>query len=286
MKLEGVVVLFKPDDKMFENINSYLGDLKKLYIVDNTPGGDFNDRFKDNKKIKYIPLKENKGIAYALNVGAKEAIKDGADWLLTMDQDSSFEKGALKDMKSFIEFANNNPYLEKIIGVKADNIGIVSPFHITERTKLEKPTGIDRPLVVMTSGNLVNLKAYKKVKGFKDWLFIDCVDFDFCLNLRRHGYEVIQTNFARLQHSLGNTKEIDFLNKKVFADYHSSFRRFYITRNRHYLYDLYHEDFPVYTELELGRTKKELLKIWLFEKNKIKKTRAIYRGYRAYKKGK
>ena len=141
MKVEGVVVLFKPDDKMLDNINSYLGDLKKLYVVDNTPGGDISDRFND-KKIKYIPLKENKGIAYALNVGAKEAIKDGADWLLTMDQDSCFEKGAVKEMKSFIEFSDKNPYVEKILGVKFDKVGIVSPWHITERTILFQLWGV------------------------------------------------------------------------------------------------------------------------------------------------
>ena len=75
------------------------------------------------------------------------------------------------------------------------------------------------------------------------------------------------------------------LNKTVYADNHSAFRRYFITRNRHYLYDLYHNDFPLYCDLEIARTKKELLKIWLLEKNKIKKTKAIYRGYRDYKKG-
>lgn len=285
MKYQGVVVLFKPEEEILSNVNSYIDELDRLYVVDNTPDVDISSKFK-NKKIKYIPLKENKGIAYALNVGAKEAVKDGADWLLTMDQDSTFEKGAVSDMKKFVELCHDNKEMEKVIGKEYDKIGIVSPFHITERTKLANPTGIDRPLLVMTSGNLVNLSAYKKVKGFKDWLFIDCVDFDFCLNLRRHGYEIIQLNYARLQHPLGNTVEKRFFNKVVYADNHSAFRRYYITRNRHYLYDLYHDDFPMYTELELSRTKKELLKIWLFEKSKIKKTRAIYRGYRDYKRGK
>lgn len=285
MKYQGVVVLFKPDKDMFDNINSYIDELDKLYVVDNTPNADISKKLK-NKKIKYIPLKENKGIAYALNVGAKEAIKDKADWLLTMDQDSTFEKGAVSDMKKFIELCHDNKEMEKVIGKEYSKIGIVSPFHITERTKLANPTGIDRPLLVMTSGNFVNLNAYKEVEGFKDWLFIDCVDFDFCLNLRRHNYEIIQLNYTRLQHPLGNTVEKKILNKVVFADNHSAFRRYYITRNRHYLYDIYHDDFPMYTELELGRTRKELVKIWLFEKNKIKKTKAIYRGYKDYKKGK
>jgi len=285
MKLEGVVVLFYPDNRLIGNINSYIDELDKLYIVDNTPNADISKKF-TNKKIKYIPLKENKGIAYALNVGAKEAIKNGANWLLTMDQDSRFDKNALSDMKEFIIQAGSNKYFEKIIGKEFKKIGIVSPFHVTERTKHHNPTGIDRPLLVMTSGNIVNLKAYQEVKGFKDWLFIDCVDFDFCLNLRKHDYEIIQLNYTKLIHPLGETVEKKFLNKVVYADNHSAFRRYYITRNRHYLYDLYHDTFPMYCELELGRTRKELIKIWLFEKDKINKTKAIYKGYKDYKKGK
>ena len=285
MKYEGVVVLFKPDDKMLDNINSYVNELSKLYVVDNTPDGDISEKFVGNKKIEYIPLKENKGIAYALNVGAKRALKDKADWLLTMDQDSKFSDGELNKMKKFIELCKKEKNMEPIIEAKYSNIGLVSPFHVTVRTEKEKRFGIESPLNVMTSGNLINLKAYKKVGGFKDWLFIDCVDFDFCLNLRNHGFQVLQLNFVKLQHELGNTKRIGIRSKVVYVDNHSAFRRYYIARNRHYLYDIYNKDFPEYCRLELKSTRSELIKIWLFEKHKIKKTRAIIRGYRDYKKG-
>ena len=285
MTIEGVVVLFKPEEEMFKNIDSYIDSIDRLYVVDNTPEADISKRFHNNNKIKYIPLKDNKGIAYALNVGAKEAIKNGADWLLTMDQDSTFEKDALKSMIEFIEYYKKHPSIEKIVGTKLNKIGIISPFHKTARNLKDNPTGISMPLEVMTSGNLVNLQIYEKIGGFKDWLFIDCVDFDYCLNLRKQGYEIIQLNYARLDHELGDTHERKILGKTVYIDNHSAFRRYYIARNRKYLYDLYHDDFPVYCEYEIKCTRKELIKLWLFEKNKIKKTKAIMRGLRDYKKG-
>lgn len=285
MKYEGVVVLFHPEDDLSDNIKSYINELDKLYIIDNTPDVDISEKFKNNKKIEYIPLKENKGIAYALNLGAKKAIKDKTDWLLTMDQDSKFIDNALSRMKEFIELSKKNKYMELINNVKYSEIGLISPFHVTVRTGKEERFGIESPLNVMTSGNLINLSAYKKVNGFKDWLFIDCVDFDYCLNLRKNGYQILQLNFAKLQHELGNTKKIMIGNKTIYVDNHSAFRRYYIARNRNYLYDLYNKDFPDYCKLELKQTRKELIKIWIFEKNKIKKTKAIYRGYRDYKKG-
>ena len=285
MKYDGVVVLFKPDNNLNKNIDSYLPYLDKLFVVDNTPNVDLSDKFKKNKKIKYIPLNDNKGIAYALNVGAKEAIKDGADFLLTMDQDSRFKDDSLKKMEDFIEKFKKDNFVGNLIGADYKHLGIVSPFHLTVRTESETRVGVEFPLEVMTSGNLVNLEAYKKVNGFKDWLFIDCVDFDFCLNLRRHKYQIVQLNYCTLNHDLGDTIKINFLGKTMYADNHSAFRRYYITRNRHYLYDMYHKDFPTYCDIEIGRTKKELFKIWFFEKDKIKKTKAIYMGYRDYKRG-
>ena len=284
MKFAGVVVLYNPDSQIYNNIKSYLPELDVLYVVDNTPNQNIKDKFTD-KKIIYIPLNENKGIAYALNVGAREAIKFKANWLLTMDQDSKFENNGLKKMKEFIYQVKGNDYFKYLLGTSFNKLGIVSPFHRTTRTQLEEPTGIDRPLQVMTSGNLVNLNAYEKVGGFKDWMFIDCVDFEFCLNLRKNNYEIIQLNFVNLNHELGDTIEKNFLNKTVYADNHSALRRYYIVRNRHYLNDMYKNIFPLYCGYEIARTKKELLKVWLFENEKVKKTLYMYRGYRDYKKG-
>ena len=36
MKLCGVVVVFNPENKVNENIKSYLNDLEKLYVIDNS----------------------------------------------------------------------------------------------------------------------------------------------------------------------------------------------------------------------------------------------------------
>lgn len=285
MKYAGVVVLYNPGDDLFDNIESYIDSLDILYVVDNTPGVDRVKDFSNYDKIEYIPLNENRGIAYALNVGAKKAIKNKCDWLLTMDQDSRFEKNSLEEMIEFVEESSHNNIVSNIVGSKYEKIGIVSPFHITVRTKDINPKGIDWPLVVMTSGNLVNLNAYKKVGGFKDWMFIDCVDFDFCLSLRKMDYEIIQLNYSKLQHKLGDTIEKKFCGKTIYIDNHSPFRRYFISRNRHYLYDMFVADFPLYCKLELKRTKKEMFKIWIFEKKKIKNTIAIYKGYRDYKKG-
>ena len=283
MKLAGVVVLYNPNNNVKKNIDTYLGSLEKLYVVDNSSND--NSKLYINKKIKYISNGKNLGIAKALNIGAKEAINDGFEWLLTMDQDSYFKKNDVEKMIEFLDRVRTDKFVQNIILTDYDNIGLISPLHMTIMNPNDQSRGIDSPLNVMTSGNVINLKAYKKIGGFKDWFFIDCVDFDYCLNLRKNKYDILRLNYVKMEHSLGDGIYKKVLFKQMYSLNHSAIRRYYIVRNRHYLYDLYKDDFPDYCKLELSRTRSEAIKILLCEDNKIEKLKAMYKGYRDYKKG-
>ena len=277
MRIAGTVVLYNPNKtEVLENIDTYIDTIDKLYIIDNSLN-DNTGLFVDcDKKIEYVWNGDNLGIAKALNIAAGKAIKDDFSWLLTMDQDSKFKKGELKILQNYINdnFSNNS------------KMAIVSPFHDTVLSdgNYPDPDTVDKPIIVMTSGNLINLNAYKKINGFKDWYFIDCVDFDYCLNLVRNGYEIHQVNKVVLHHELGNTVKKQLFGKNYFCDNHNYIRRYYIVRNRHYIYDEYNKYFPDYCKAEINCTKDEVKRIVLFEKGKIKKLWYMYKGYRDYKK--
>ena len=283
MKLAGVVVLYNPDKEVLKNINTYIDYVDVLYAIDNTPNKNNSSMFK-NDKIEYICNNENLGIAEALNIAAKKAINKRYQWLLTMDQDSMFNKN---DMKIYYN------HLQELVKEKRtfdnlpiESIGLFSPFHDTIQTKALRPSGISYPLLVMTSGNIINLKAYKNIGGFKSWLFIDCVDFDYCLNLRINGYEIIQFNDVVLDHHIGNTKEKHFFGKTFYVSNHNKLRKYYMARNRKYIYDMYHDYYPIYCEAEVKSTKTDIFKVIFFERNKISKIIYMIRGLKDYKKGK
>lgn len=273
MKIAGVVVLYNPQKDVLKNIDSYLSDIDHLYVVDNSVE---NHQFMFNdSRITYIPLMENKGIAYALNAGAKYALEESFKYLLTMDQDSSFEEHGVRRMIDFIERDNEK-----------STVGIYSPFHKTAISGEIPIEEVSSPLVVMTSGNIINLSIYEKINGFKDWMFIDCVDFDFGLNLRTNGYTIKQLNHIILHHELGDYEIKKFFNKKVFCDNHSALRRYYIVRNSFYLYDMYHDQFPDYCNAVIKEVKNSFFYATIFEKNGFKKLIYMIRGYKDYKKGK
>lgn len=273
MKLAGVVVLYNPDQKVINNINSYIDELDTLYLVDNSSAD--NSTLFTHEKVEYIPLQKNTGIAHALNVGAKKAIDHNFHYLLTMDQDSMFEKDALKNMKSIIDADEEK-----------DQVGIYSPFHKTAISEPVPEELFTSPLVVMTSGNIINLDIYKCVEGFKELMIIDCVDFEYGLNVRKHGYTIKQINTVFLDHELGDYEIKHIFNKKIFCDNHSALRRYYIVRNSFYLYDMYHNDYPDYCQAVVKQAKQSFFYATVFEKHGFKKLIYMIRGYRDYRRGK
>lgn len=263
----GVTVLYNPTKEIFKNINSYLDGVDKLYLVDNSEKE--NNFLKEklikfSSKIEYIKMNGNEGIAKALNVAKNKAIDEKFSWLLTMDQDSKFEND---------DFIKMLKLSKKIFNEK---IAIFSPFH-----KMPNSVFVDDEItereIVMTSGNLLNLKIAREIGDFEESFFIDEVDHDYCLKIRKQNYKIIVLNKIILNHNLGNMK-----NYKIFAvTNHNYIRRYYITRNRCYMIKKYNFLKNNY----IGYILKDSIKILLTEKDKIRKLKMTYLGIRDFKNG-
>lgn len=270
MKLAGVVVLYNPSKDVKDNINSYLEFLDKLYVIDNSSDShekDFND-----EKMEYIHQDENMGIAYPLNLGCVLAIRDRFNWLLTMDQDTKFNSDVLPVLIDYIE--NNNTSKD----------GIVTVWH-ESNLDVEKPKDkIDYPLTEMTSGNLLNLDIYKIVGKFREDFFIDGVDIEYCLRLKKKGYRIVRFNNVFINHNLGNIEYHKLFGKRFLCTNHNYIRNYYMQRNYRYINEEYKGIAPDYCDM-LIHIKLRIFKILMFEKDKYRKIRNIFRGIKDYKKG-
>jgi rhamnosyltransferase len=89
----------------------------------------------------------------------------------------------------------------------------------------------DRPAVI-TSGLLVRKSALDQAGGFRTDFFVDSVDIDFCLRLRRSGSRIVQDKRVRLPHSLGSTRAHRFLFLKVRVTHHPTWRLYWVFRNQ------------------------------------------------------
>lgn len=274
-KVAAVVVLYNPDFNVIKNIKSYVDQVEKLYVVDNSTKLDNSifEKFKSLDKVEYISNKYNLGAATALNIAAKKAIKDGFKYLLTMDQDSRASADLVQQLQKTFQLF--------------DNLGIAAAEHLN--TDFQNITDnykqYDREvLFTITSGNLLNLAAYKNVGDFMDKLFIDHVDHEYCLRLNKNKYKVVKTNRAIIYHRLGNQSQKKILKWTFYPSHHPPIRLFYRSRNRFYVNNLYKNFFPDYVKTDKRNFIRELIEILAFEKKVWQKLKMIILGYIHYKK--
>ena len=265
MKIAGVVIWYNPTSECLENIKTYIDKIEKLYIIDNSNENN-EDLFKNyffSKKLKYIPFLKNMGVAVALNIGFNYAIKEGYDWILSMDQDSKF--------KSDITFLID--YVKKI---EDYTIALVAPSYNVNGEIIQNTSRI------MTSGSIINLSIYLKLGCFLEKLFIDEVDHEMCYRMILHKFKIIQLKDVVLEHRLGTTEVKKIFRKKYLVTNHSFLRRYYMARNKLYVRKLY----PDYTKDYIRNIFKDIGKILLWEKCKLKKITYIFIGVIDYKKNK
>ena len=213
-KLCGVVILYKPNYKeIYDNIYTYAKNLKTLYIIGNSLiKDDFLLKLQKLSSIILLHNGENLGISKALNMVLKEAISDGFEWILTMDQDTSFNKN---DFSKYLANFNKVNKLELMIYAPIHNKKFLNDYYQEES-------------YVMTSANILNIKKAISINGFDENLFIDEVDHEFCFKTLKNKYKIFQDYRIAVNHHLGNK-----LDNKVTI--YSSTRLYYMLRNYLYL---------------------------------------------------
>jgi rhamnosyltransferase len=278
IKIAAAVILYNPPSEVYNNILSFYNSVERVYILDNSTyiKNDILSKLLSLKKVVYKKFEKNIGIASALNISAKLGIGEGYNYLMTFDQDSYYEEGKC------------NEFLSKINNLDFSYIGIISPFHNINNFRLPKSgSQVIEVDYVPTSGNILNLNAFKMLGPFNEKLFIDYVDVEYCLRLRKAGYKVLMDNTIMLNHQLGDLheKNILFL-KKIGITHHNPIRIYYRTRNRLFVVREYFLNYPEESLLFLRMILTDIFKILFFEKEKIKKIGMMFLGAWHFTSGK
>lgn len=269
MKIDGVVVLYHPTEENIQHIAEYACILNKFFVVDNSDEIDQEklNPLRELNNIVYLSMDGNKGIAAALRIGVEHALEDGADFCLTMDQDSQFPVDRMEKIKTYLSIAT------------IDDYGIIA---LNSREHQEQE-GLVEVKTFITSGNFINVKNYRLIDGFREELFIDSVDFDLCHQFFLIGKKIAYIGEIGIKHRLGNPVRKKFLGIRSYtAPNHSPVRSYYRYRNN---YLLYREDKKFYKEIRKA-DRKQFLKIILVEDNKREKIRMIRLGIKHAKQGK
>ncbi|MEG0034850.1 MAG: glycosyltransferase [Bacilli bacterium] len=258
------IVTFNPDiNRLGENVKNIISQVSLVIIVDNCSANldEVNMISSHYDKVMIVKSDTNYGIARALNTIANIAAEKNFKWVLTLDQDSKCAPDLIENYLPFIDLnkVGQISCLYQDINFREENIFF---------------DGYREVSWCITSGALLNVNAWKDVKGFDEDLFIDAVDYDLCLSLKEHGYKIIQVGFLGFYHEIGEGK---FIKRGLFSLKtwnHSSFRRYYSTRNM-LIVSKKHNISIVKTLLGIF---KHILMILIFEDKKIEKLKAGLHG--------
>ncbi|WP_260246077.1 glycosyltransferase [Levilactobacillus brevis] len=201
-----IIVTYNPDlYDLRKNLSRYINACNKIIIVDNSETNLPENTFSDNR-ILLINMEKNIGIAGAQNIGisyVREHLL--GDYLIFFDQDSSLDQFQVRQL--FRDFQ------------KLKDVGILAPGNSKDKGCFSQREE------VISSGSMININSFEEVGTFKEELFIDFVDYEFCWRLRQHGRHVYVDNKVNLLHQTGK------INRRVGKIVSSPFRNYYVYRN-------------------------------------------------------
>lgn len=172
---------------------------------------------------------DNRGIARSLNVGLQRAVESHAEWLLTVDQDSTIAQDYVASITAAAD--------EAVAVMGPHSIGAMAAGRVDDASgALAYPTrqvsGLPITEEVIQSGTLWSVPALVAVGGFDESFGIDAVDAAACVRLRAAGRRILLAPDVAIGHQVGAGRQVRVLGRTVLATGHAPERRTTIVRNR------------------------------------------------------
>lgn len=270
----GIVVTYEPGPELIDNLAALRPEVGLLIVVDNGSSPASVEMIRAAVAQTGSELIENGmnlGVATALNRGIERALQAGAEWLFLFDQDSRVMP---QFVRSMLEAYAASPWGERLKMLvpqyKDSENGDILPAMRAEE-------GI---AVAWTSGSLLRADTVREFGMFRDELFIDEVDHEYSLRLRRAGMVLDETADATLLHAIGAPTTHSVQKKNFRVTNYSPARRYYQERNKIWLARHYGRRFPGFVLSRLRTSLADMWKIVVFEEDKWRKIRYSLRGVR------
>jgi rhamnosyltransferase len=196
----------------------------------------------------------NMGLAKPLNFACDYGVQHGYRFLVSFDQDSTPPSDMIPLLRDeLLAYQQRDPRAvaigPQLVDVR-DGKETVSPFVRFTTFGVEKWTGQGTEPVsqLITSGCMMDLNHWSADSRFKEPLFIDLVDNNWCWKMTRMNYRLLGTSRARMPHELSEEireSRVMSLNK------YGRVRRYFQMRNA--VYHLFHESLSAAQRLYVAR---------------------------------
>lgn len=269
-RVAAVVTAFRPGPGLADVVAAASAQCARVVVVDNTPPGEpcAAELLGQRPGLVVERSPENLGLAAALNRGV--ALAGDAAVLLLLDQDSAPPKDLVPRLARHLD--------------GTVRVATPAPWDATAGRYLD-PRAARRPVVAdvpvaITSGMVVDRSVLAEVGPFREEFFVDCVDQDFCLRVRRAGGRVVQDRSVRLPHSLGETRWRGWGPLRLRSTQHPTWRLYWATRNGVVLARENLRREPVWALTSIALMAYVALTVALFEPPRLARLARMARGVR------
>ncbi|MCI1903079.1 MAG: glycosyltransferase [Enterococcaceae bacterium] len=276
------VIVYNPNVQVLERIKKYHQLTKYVIIFDNSENiTNINKRI-EAVSDKYYFRAENIGMSGALNQIFKVSIEINLDILLTMDQDSEFDKEEIKKMLYYISKSKEKniaifcPNYRKLY---KDTYGNPVPGKFSIAQKENKNVSFS-----MTSGSFMKVSLLEQLLPLSD-LFIGYVDHEVCYKLVENNKRILMVGNIFFDQEVGELVNNNLFNRFFRVIHHKKIRYAYMFRNNMYLSDVYKNNKQLRNKLRINRIRL-LINILVGENKKIEKIKGCLMGMKLYREGK
>ena len=267
MRACAVISLYNPTTEQIENINRIAGWFDKTIVVDDSEE-DHTTLFINNSNLTMLWNGQNLGLTKTVNKGIDVALKNGAEWVVVLDQDCEFNKSILDVYDKYLKDNDTS------------SIAILCPQLNYDRHKRKVKNGYKEVNFCVLSGSMINMKVYRELGGYDERFFMDGLDIEWCLRATSRGYKIIMCMQAVLNHQPAITRSVRVFDKDIFRyGWDSHIRYYYQFKSFFMIHHLYHS-----FRHDLMFIYKVFKVVFLFENKKLY-IKALIDARRDYKNG-
>jgi len=197
----------------------------KILLYDNTPGG--QDTGVLSAGVQYKADDKNGGLATAYNYAMELAEREGFDWLLTLDQDTSLPIDFICKLSKTVSVVAPMQDVAAIVPYVLNDGRVLSPFTLTKHWTFTRHfpdgfVGIPPEIVyAINSASTLKVSTLKAIGGYDPKFHLDFSDLAVYHRLHRQNQRVFVAGNIRVEHEVSG---YDLKNRSTLARYENTCR--------------------------------------------------------------
>lgn len=176
------VVIYRPERTLLSRLQLALDSGFDIYVFDNSPEhGEVRSFCKAGANCSYATVGKNMGLGVGISAVCAQAYYDSHSALIFFDQDTVFTEDTLLFIDKF--YADNQ-------SLAAEYSAVVFNAKARDTAAGDRDTGLREVLMAISSGSLFFLRNLSRLNWHNERYFVDCVDYEFCLNSSNHNLKI------------------------------------------------------------------------------------------------